>query len=117
MDNKYFIIDFDSTFTQVEALDELGEISLNGNPDKAKLLQEIVDLTNQAMDGKASFSDNLIKRLNILKAHKNHIDPLIEKLKTKVSKSAVRNRSFFKDYADQILIVFFDDLVSIRGFQ
>jgi D-3-phosphoglycerate dehydrogenase len=105
MDNKYFIIDFDSTFTQVEALDELGEISLNGNPDKAKLLQEIVDLTNQAMDGKASFSENLIKRLNILKAHKNHIDPLIEKLKTKVSKSAVRNKSFFKDYADQIHIV------------
>src|SRR6478736_52563 len=104
MDNKYFIIDFDSTFTQVEALDVLGEISLNGNPDKTKLLQEIENLTNQAMDGKASFSENLIKRLNILKAHKNHIDPLIEKLKTKVSKSAVRNKSFFKDYTDQIHI-------------
>jgi D-3-phosphoglycerate dehydrogenase len=105
MDNKYFIIDFDSTFTQVEALDVLGEISLNGNPDKAKLLQEIVDLTNQGMAGTASFSDNLRKRLDILKAHKNHIDPLIEKLKTKVSKSAVRNKSFFKDYANQIHIV------------
>jgi len=105
MADKYFIIDFDSTFTQVEALDVLGEISLNGNPDKAKILQEIVDLTNQGMEGKASFSENLRLRLELLKAHTNHIEPLIAKLKGKVSKSVVRNRSFFKDYADQILIV------------
>jgi D-3-phosphoglycerate dehydrogenase / 2-oxoglutarate reductase len=105
MADKYFIIDFDSTFTQVEALDVLGEISLSGNPDKVKILQEIVDLTNLGMEGKASFSENLTKRLNLLKAHTNHIEPLISKLKSKVSKSAVRNKAFFRDYADQILIV------------
>lgn len=105
MADKYFIIDFDSTFTQVEALDVLGEISLNGNPDKARILQEIVDLTNLGMEGKASFSENLSKRLSLLKAHTNHIEPLISKLKGKVSKSVVRNKSFFKEYADQILIV------------
>ena len=105
MADKYFIIDFDSTFTQVEALDVLGEISLNGNPDKVRILQEIVDLTNLGMEGKASFSENLTKRLDLLKAHTNHIEPLISKLKNKVSKSAVRNKAFFRDYADQILIV------------
>ena len=32
--NKYFVIDFDSTFTKVEAFDVLADISLNGHPDK-----------------------------------------------------------------------------------
>jgi hypothetical protein len=31
--SKYFVIDFDSTFTQVEALDELVKISLAGKPE------------------------------------------------------------------------------------
>jgi hypothetical protein len=30
--DQYFIIDFDSTFTQVEALDELARISLKNHP-------------------------------------------------------------------------------------
>ena len=34
VENKYFVIDFDSTFTKVEALDELCEISLKDNPEK-----------------------------------------------------------------------------------
>ncbi|RYF77397.1 MAG: hypothetical protein EOO39_04045 [Cytophagaceae bacterium] len=32
-DQTYYVIDFDSTFTKVEALDILGEISLAGRPD------------------------------------------------------------------------------------
>jgi D-3-phosphoglycerate dehydrogenase len=106
MDNhKYFIIDFDSTFTKVEALDELGEISLNGHPDKEKRLKEIVELTNSGMEGKGSFTSNLTKRIDLLKANKAHLTPLIEKLKTKVSQSVQRNKDFFRDFADSILIV------------
>src|SRR6476646_9623307 len=94
---KYFIIDFDSTFTQVEALDELGEISLQGHPDKDAILQEIVNLTNSGMEGKSSFTQNLTKRIDLLKANKNHLPALISKLKTKVSSSVIRNKDFFKD--------------------
>jgi D-3-phosphoglycerate dehydrogenase len=103
--NKYFIIDFDSTFTQVEALDELGEISLKDHPDKDKILKEIVDLTNSGMEGKSSFTQNLTKRIELLKANRRHLKPLIEKLKTKVSPSIIRNREFFKNFSDSILIV------------
>ncbi len=71
--NKYFIIDFDSTFTKVEALDELGEIALKDHPEKAKILQEIVDLTNAGMEGKSSFSENLKKRIDLLQANKRHL--------------------------------------------
>src|SRR5690554_3622408 len=49
--NKKFVIDFDSTFTQVEALDILGEISLSGDPQKEEKLQAIKDITDKGMDG------------------------------------------------------------------
>ena len=39
----YYIIDFDSTFTQVEALDELARISLKKHPEKESIFQEIED--------------------------------------------------------------------------
>ncbi|MFN3403207.1 MAG: phosphoglycerate dehydrogenase [Cytophagaceae bacterium] len=102
---KYFIIDFDSTFTQVEALDELGDISLEGHPDKEAILKKIVELTNSGMEGKSSFTENLKKRLDLVKANKRHLTPLIGRLKNKVSESVKRNRQFFKDFSDNILIV------------
>ena len=64
----YFVIDFDSTFTQVEALDELATISLAGNPNQQQIIQQIIDLTNLGMEGKGSFSENLVKRLQLVKA-------------------------------------------------
>ena len=101
----YFVIDFDSTFTQVEALDELATISLHGNPNQKEIIEQIINLTNQGMDGKGSFSENLVKRLQLLKANKNQIPQLVELLRSKVSKSVIRNKHFFKDFADQIYIV------------
>ncbi|HXA00762.1 MAG TPA: phosphoglycerate dehydrogenase [Cytophagaceae bacterium] len=103
--NKYFIIDFDSTFTKVEALDELCEISLNDDPNKDRILQEVINLTNSGMEGKSSFTENLTKRLHLLRANKRHLAPLIAKLKTKVSESIIRNKDFFRDFSDNILIV------------
>lgn len=103
--DKYFIIDFDSTFTQVEALDELGEISLQHHEDKSRILQEITDITNSAMNGNSSFSEGLTKRLTLLQANRKHLQPLIERLKNKVSESVHRNKAFFTEYADNILVV------------
>jgi D-3-phosphoglycerate dehydrogenase len=65
--NKFFVIDFDSTFTKVEAFDLLADISLNGHPDKEKIKGEIVNITNQGMDGTLSFRDSLEMRLELLK--------------------------------------------------
>lgn len=102
---KYFIIDFDSTFTQVEALDELADISLQGHPDREKIKEEIVNLTNSGMEGKSSFTQNLTRRIDLLQANKRHLPLLIETLKTKVSESVKRNKDFFKDFSSNILIV------------
>lgn len=104
MKNSY-IIDFDSTFTQVEALDELARISLANHPNRQQHFDEIENLTNAAMDGNLSFRDSLSKRVELLQANREHLDILIKQLKKKVSASFSRNRDFFKKHADDVLIV------------
>src|SRR5688500_1767390 len=103
--DKYFIIDFDSTFTQVEALDELGELTLQDDENKEQILTEIKNITNSAMDGNSSFTEGLSRRLALLKANKKHLPQLIARLQTKVSESIKRNPEFFQEYADNIFIV------------
>ena len=102
---KYFIIDFDSTFTKVEAMDELCQIALQNHPEKNQRLSQIQSLTDQAMEGNLSFRESLHKRIGILEANKKHLPELIEKLSEKVSESFKRNQTFFDTYKDTILIV------------
>ena len=103
--NKYFVIDFDSTFTKVEALDVLADISLKDHPEREKRKKQIVEITNQGMDGSISFRESLERRLNLLSPSKQHIEPLINVLKGKVSESFKRNRDFFNNYSDNIYII------------
>ncbi len=115
---KKFIIDFDSTFTQVEALDILGEISLENDPEKEDKLQAIKDITDRGMEGSVTFRDSLIQRLEILNASKHQIQDLIEALKLKVSKSFERNKEFLQDNAEDIFIIsngFKDFIIPIVG--
>lgn len=102
---KYFIIDFDSTFTQVEALDILGEISLRNAPDKAARLQKVVDITNEGMNGSVSFRESLEQRLELLKANKSHLPLLVDELKKLVSKSFKRNLDFFQANHEKVFII------------
>ena len=102
---KKFIIDFDSTFTQVEALDILGEISLTDSPDREEKLNSIKEITDLGMEGKLTFRDSLEQRIAILEAKKPQIQELIEVLKNKVSKSFYRNQEFFHEHADNIYII------------
>lgn len=104
-EKKYLVIDFDSTFTKVEALDVLCEISLQGNEKKDECLAEIKRITDLGMEGKLSLQESLNERIKILKAHKRHIAPLIETLKTKVSTSFKLNKEFLTEYADYIYII------------
>lgn len=103
--SKYFIIDFDSTFTKVEAFDVLAEISLDGHPDKELNLKKIIEITNRGMDGSISFRESLERRIELLAAEKKHLGPLVTLLKSKVSESFKRNKDFFTTYADNIYIV------------
>lgn len=102
---KYFIIDFDSTFTKVEALDLLAEISLAERDDKWEIIEEIKNITDRGMAGQVSMRESLVERLTLLQAHKKHLQILVSRLKELVSDSVKRNRIFFENYANDILIV------------
>jgi D-3-phosphoglycerate dehydrogenase len=102
---QYYIIDFDSTFTQVEALDELARISLKHHPDREKIYEKIEALTNASMEGRLSFTDSLAARVKLLEANRDHLKQLISHLKKKVSTSFSRNSIFFKKHANEVLIV------------
>lgn len=103
-EQKHFIIDFDSTFTKVEALDVLAEISTK-DTNKEEVEKEIKRITDEGMDGSMSLRDSLEERLKILKANKSHLPPLIDKLSNQVSKSFKRNREFIEKYNEHIYIV------------
>src|SRR5690606_23430188 len=103
--NKYFVIDFDSTFTKVEAFDVLADITLKDNPDREQRKQKIHEITNQGMDGSISFRESLEQRLELLAPSKEHLGPLIQRLKNSVSESFKRNKEFFQKYADNIYII------------
>jgi D-3-phosphoglycerate dehydrogenase / 2-oxoglutarate reductase len=100
--DKYIVIDFDSTFTKVEAFDELAEISLKEFPDREERVTRIKEITNQGMDGSLSFRESLEQRLHLLSPRREHLSLLVKSLKDKVSNSFQRNREFFRTYADQI---------------
>jgi D-3-phosphoglycerate dehydrogenase / 2-oxoglutarate reductase len=103
--NKYFVIDFDSTFTKVEAFDVLADISLKDHPEQEERKKRIVQITNQGMDGSISFRESLEQRLNLLAPNKQHLGPLILKLKDSVSESFKRNKDFFLNFSDSIYII------------
>jgi len=103
--NKYFVIDFDSTFTKAEAFDVLADISLKDHPDFEKIRAEIVNITNQGMDGSISFRESLEKRIKLLAPNRRHLDQLVVVLRGMVSESFKRNREFFQTYADNIYII------------
>ncbi len=118
---RYFVIDFDSTFTKVEAFDALAEISLKDHPNVEKLKQQIFDITNQGMDGSISFRESLEKRIEILAPNKRHLEQLVVVLRELVSESFKRNREFLQTYADYIYIIsngfhaFIDPIVTEFG--
>jgi D-3-phosphoglycerate dehydrogenase len=104
-DKKYFVIDFDSTFTKVEALDVLCEISYAGTPQKSEIAAKVKHITDLAMEGKMSFGEALEARVQLLKANKNHLEQLVERLKGEVSESVKRNKEFFVQNTDDVLII------------
>lgn len=103
--NKYFVIDFDSTFTKVEAFDVLADISLKDHPQQEERKKQIVAITNKGMDGSLSFRESLEQRLNLLAPSQHHLPLLVNKLKENVSESFKRNKEFFQKYSDNIYIV------------
>jgi D-3-phosphoglycerate dehydrogenase / 2-oxoglutarate reductase len=103
--NTYFIIDFDSTFIKVEAFETLADILLKDHPEQGERKKQIVQITNQGMDGSISFRESLERRLSLLAPRKQHLPQLITRLKGSVSESFKRNKEFFQRNSNNIYII------------
>ena len=102
---SYFAIDFDSTFLQVEALEELAEIVLKGDSKKDEIITEIKKVTNLGVAGEIGFNESLSRRLALLTANREDLEKLIKRLKKKVSISFARNKDFFQKYKGRVYII------------
>ena len=105
MNKPYFIIDFDSTFTKIEALDLLCEIVLKDYPRKDEVLVQMQEMTNQGMDGSLDFRTSLSQRMALLQPHRQHIEALAEALKDQISDSFKRNADFIVSNREQVYVV------------
>ena len=102
---RNYIFDFDSTLTKVEALDVLAEITLENNPDKDAIIQQIIDITNLGIDGEISFTESLERRIKLLEANKSDLEALIKGLQKQVSKSIESNKMFFEEFSENIYVI------------
>jgi len=102
---RKYVFDFDSTLTRVEALDVLAEMTLQGKSNRDDVIHEIQEITNLGIDGDISFTESLERRIKLLRAHKNHLDPLVDELRQKISKSIAANKEFFEKYSDDIYVI------------
>ena len=105
MHNKTLILDFDSTFIQTEAFDELAIIALQGHLQGKELVEKIRQITAAGMEGNISLSESLACRIALLKANKSHINKLVEVLHSKISYSFQRNAKFLKEFTEHIYII------------
>jgi D-3-phosphoglycerate dehydrogenase len=100
-----YVIDFDSTFTKVEGLDELAAIALKGHKDRDKIVGEIKAITDKGMAGEIGFAESLKARVALLPANRSHVADLIEFLMGKISDSFARNEAFLRENAPSVYIV------------
>lgn len=99
------VIDFDSTFIKLEALDELAKIALVGDVQKREKEEEIQKITNRGMVGEINFPESLKARLKLLDIKKEHIEKNIEQLKQNISESFLRNKEFILKNKENIYII------------
>ena len=97
-----YVIDYDSTFIQVESLDELSKTSKSYN---LKNQKEIEKITNMGMDGKISFSESLERRIKLINSSREDIRSTLKVLENRITNSFLKNKKFLKTNSDKIFIV------------
>ena len=103
--DTHLFIDFDSTFNQVEALDNLIEITIHDSEKKEKVMNEIATITDLGMAGKLNYMESLKQRLNLLDAYKKDVEQLSEQLYQTITESFVQHQQFFQQNRDHISII------------
>lgn len=111
--DNFLVIDFDSTFVKLEALEEVAAEALKNNSEKDKIQDKIQEITQKGMRGEISFFDSLRSRLELFSATKEDVEKVAQKIKSNATESFLENKDFFKKYGEQVFIVSggFKDLI------
>jgi len=104
-DRRHYVFDFDSTLVSVETLPELARLSLKSHPERTERLHEVERITELTATGGMSMAEGIALRIELLDAHRKHIDALVRVLKRAISPSVKRNKAFFKKYKNQIYVL------------
>jgi len=105
MADATWVFDFDSTLVDFETLEVLAEIALEGRSDASSVRVEIERLTDLAMSGELPFAEALKRRLALLPLTRGHVRQLAGDAVRRLTASVERNRAFFRDHADRLVIV------------
>ena len=103
--NINLLIDFDSTFIQLESLEEISKISLTNSENSNRIIDRISSITNDAMDGNISFARALDTRIKLLQANSTHIAQTLELIKNSISTSFLKNKDFIKNNSSRFYII------------
>jgi len=105
MKNTYVFIDFDSTFAQVETLEEIVLVSYKVESEREKVFTEIKRITDLAMEWELSFWEALEERVNLLDINKENIEDVIKSLQAKITPSFERNKEFIRKNKENLYIL------------
>lgn len=100
-----FIIDFDSTFVEVEVMDELAGVALRNSINREEIVEKIKETTRLGMEGKIPFDESLMKRVALLSANRSHVDELIRQIAERISVSIEQNKAFFLANSKNVYII------------
>jgi len=103
--DNFLVVDFDSTFVELEALEEIAKEALKENPEKEKIQNKIQEITQKGMRGEISFFDSLRSRLELFSSSREDVEAIAQKMKDSVTESFLKNKKFFQKNGEQIFIV------------
>ncbi|MBT4963720.1 MAG: phosphoglycerate dehydrogenase [Francisellaceae bacterium] len=112
MQERKFLIDFDSTFVKDETLSIMAEVALENNKDKEDAINRINTLTNQSMNGALDYGDSLLDRMSLLKFHKNMLAEVINHIKNNISDSFLQHKEFLGNKNIYILSGGFKEIIT-----
>lgn len=102
---KYLILDFDSTISKMEGLDELAKKALKDDPQREEKVEKILEITNLGMEGKISFSDSLKRRVCLISVQKDIVQETAREISEHISDSVIKNIDFFRENSQNIYII------------
>jgi D-3-phosphoglycerate dehydrogenase len=99
------VFDFDSTLVSVEGLDELFARTLTGAAGHGERLAAFREITDLGMAGLLTAEESLARRLAVLDADRGQVESVGEAIRSFVTPSVARHRSFFKRNRDRIYVL------------